>query len=168
MFGVSLANNGFEALQFVKETLDDQDFKFDLVILDLNMPIMNGHEACRQIKQLFSEEIITRNKLVTFDNFTEFAFSNQSNPVKKQTHKFNMLLQHIGPVCIALSASQATEGLVSVCKSEGFDSYIEAPLSVKDIRNYIYPLMEKRQNKILDNIISEIFNEMLRREKRQV
>jgi CheY-like chemotaxis protein len=134
-FGVTLANNGFEALTFVKESLDDQDFKFDLVILDLNMPIMNGHDACRHIKSLFSDESITGTKLVMFNNYTEFAFSINSNPVKKQSHKFNVLQQHIGPVCIGLSASQATESLVSVCKSEGFDSYIEAPLSVRDIRH---------------------------------
>lgn len=44
-YRVGLANNGVEALQQL------QSQHFDLVFMDCNMPVMNGYEACRQIRQ---------------------------------------------------------------------------------------------------------------------
>ena len=38
------AMNGHEAFQYVKE---NQEQKIDLVLLDLDMPIMNGYQACQ-------------------------------------------------------------------------------------------------------------------------
>ena len=52
------AFNGLEALQFVKENLQ---VKIDFIFLDLDMPIMNGFEACRQIKSLY-DELLKRQK----------------------------------------------------------------------------------------------------------
>jgi CheY-like chemotaxis protein len=38
--------NGLEVLQYIQLNTDK---KLDFVLLDLDMPIMNGFEACRQI-----------------------------------------------------------------------------------------------------------------------
>ena len=55
-FKVSTARNGQEAFEKVKQTMDSSKQMFDLVILDLNMPIADGYEACTNILQLFSQE----------------------------------------------------------------------------------------------------------------
>lgn len=43
---VDYANNGQEAVESVKEK------KYDLVLMDLQMPIMNGYEACEAIRRM--------------------------------------------------------------------------------------------------------------------
>ena len=46
------ASNGLEALEFVKnQTLDKSTDPYDVIILDLCMPIMDGHQACQKIIQ---------------------------------------------------------------------------------------------------------------------
>src|SRR5207253_922606 len=43
--GVTLASDGMEALEHVKERHPD------LILLDLDLPILSGYEVCRQIKE---------------------------------------------------------------------------------------------------------------------
>ena len=52
-FKCSTARNGQEAYEKVKKKMNDLKDMFDLVVLDLNMPIADGYEACTNIKQLF-------------------------------------------------------------------------------------------------------------------
>jgi CheY-like chemotaxis protein len=46
-FEVHLADNGFVALQKVKE--QDSAYYFDIILLDINMPISDGFDACEKI-----------------------------------------------------------------------------------------------------------------------
>ena len=53
-FSVVTAINGYEAFEHVQQSVTDGTH-FDLIILDLQMPITDGMEACRQIKQMYRE-----------------------------------------------------------------------------------------------------------------
>jgi len=44
---VTLANNGLEAVEFLK----NKDFSFDIIFMDVQMPIMNGYEATKIIRE---------------------------------------------------------------------------------------------------------------------
>ena len=46
---VKIASDGQEAVDLVKQSDDD---KFDLVFMDIQMPILNGHEAVRELRKL--------------------------------------------------------------------------------------------------------------------
>lgn len=56
---VTTAINGYEAFQFICNSEED----FDLVALDLHMPISDGYETCRNIIKHFNSE-----KIFQFDD----------------------------------------------------------------------------------------------------
>ncbi len=48
-FDIIAALNGQEAYEAVINNLKNNNNSFDIVLLDLDMPIMNGYEACTNI-----------------------------------------------------------------------------------------------------------------------
>lgn len=50
---VSWARNGEIALEMLEEHK-----KFDLILMDLNMPVLNGYDASKRIKELYPDQII--------------------------------------------------------------------------------------------------------------
>lgn len=54
----TIANNGLEALEFFKKD------RYDIVFLDINMPIMDGMEACRKIIEHEKENNLTHTPIV--------------------------------------------------------------------------------------------------------
>jgi len=63
---VHIANNGKEAVD-----LADSPINFDLICMDVNMPVMDGLEATRQIRQLSHENASTRILAMTGIAFKE-------------------------------------------------------------------------------------------------
>ena len=55
-FDVISSRNGQQAYEKVLENLGVFDEMFDLVVLDLNMPIADGYEACKNIKACYSSQ----------------------------------------------------------------------------------------------------------------
>lgn len=55
-FEVETADNGYVALQKVKQK-EDPNY-FDLIILDINMPISNGFDACSKICTYFASSAL--------------------------------------------------------------------------------------------------------------
>ena len=58
------ADNGEQAIALVREHAD-----IDLILLDINMPVMDGVEATRHIKQQFTDRFITIIFVTALDNW---------------------------------------------------------------------------------------------------
>ena len=66
-FDVVEAQNGHEAYEHAQDSLKDKENKtgqFNLIVLDLNMPISDGYEACKKISNLYnnSNKIFRKDK----------------------------------------------------------------------------------------------------------
>jgi CheY-like chemotaxis protein len=48
------AYNGEQAVKAIKQSMDEQDpFRFSLILMDCNMPFLDGYEATKRIRKLF-------------------------------------------------------------------------------------------------------------------
>ncbi len=70
------AENGKEALDFFEKT------NFDLILMDIEMPVMNGLETCQHIRRNFPEHkrlvpiiaLTAHNPSLFFDDFSDAGF----------------------------------------------------------------------------------------------
>lgn len=87
---ISVVKNGQEALDFVFKRGAYKDAKKpDLILLDINIPIFNGHEVLRQIKEDISLKKIPVVMLTTSssEKDIDMAYENHGNSyVKKPLH----------------------------------------------------------------------------------
>ncbi|MCS4433019.1 response regulator [Aquiflexum gelatinilyticum] len=84
---ISVARNGQEALDFLfRKGSFTQSPKPDLILLDINLPIYNGHEVLRQIKMDSSLKKIPVIMLTTSSNPKDvnIAYSNHCNSYLKK------------------------------------------------------------------------------------
>jgi len=76
-FNVTVVTNGKEAVETVENNIN----KFSLIIMDIKMPIMNGHDACLLIKQISDVPVIAHTADIYFNNFDEIIL--KPSPIHK-------------------------------------------------------------------------------------
>ena len=60
--------NGFEAVKFVE---DEGSQNIDFILLDLDMPILDGFEACQQLIKYYDEKMEPRPMIVAYSGFVD-------------------------------------------------------------------------------------------------
>ena len=111
---VDVAQHGAEALKVLEESRvgsQTGDFGFDLVLMDLHMPVMDGLEATRRIRQL------------------EAAMVNE-NPDGGGSRI----------MIIGLSANTEGE-VKADCLESGMDGFLEKPLKMNKFKKYVAKLI---------------------------
>ena len=147
-FEVIAAQNGYEAFERVQKSLTENEKPFDLVILDLHMPISDGYEACKNICTQFSD--------VNLFKLKEKAVGMDQDNFQRKKKLFKFLDSNdIKPLMVACSSEVSSEVREQTAKA-GFDLTFLMPLSAEVIQTDIIPkLLERKQHieikKVLEN-----------------
>ncbi len=138
---VEEANNGEQVLEKLK------DVQVDIVLLDINMPVMDGLECCKLIKKQFPET-----KVITLSQYSEKRF------VKRMVKNGAM-----GYVLKDTDRKELTEAIKKVHSGE---TYFSKKLTVnlfpeiankKDNNTRLFPKLSARERQVL-NLICQEYN----------
>jgi len=133
-FEVVTAQNGFEAFETVKKAMYP-DHHFDFVLLDLNMPISNGYEACEKILKLYDENSLFQSK----------KSHGSGKKASDNRGRYDICLSNLKPYVVALS-SLIDESVMKKTKEKGFEKTYLCPLKSDTIKDEILvKLVERRK-----------------------
>ena len=128
---------------------------FEILVLDLNMPIMTGNEACVKITSLFEKQ-----ELMRINAVAQFSRDNQALTMMKFPEEFDVPLRTLMPVIIGCTSEILTLELLEQCDLEGFRFLFNAPLKPEELKTEIYPMLHWRQNTILVHNMDLMFSGM--------
>lgn len=74
----STACNGLEAVELYRESLKGQQRAFDMIFMDISMPVMDGFEATREIRQLEGQANVPRCKIVALTGLSSEENRNEA------------------------------------------------------------------------------------------
>ena len=134
------ASNGREALQFLEVN------QVDVVLMDIHMPVMNGLEACKEIKQRFSSTSIIALTMAQEASLIKAMFkAGASGYLMKNTDK-DEIEQAIKTVVSGTSyyGKEVSGSLLSELKGE------QRPNQAG------FPKLSKREKQILQMIVDEM------------
>ena len=117
-FVTESAENGLEAYEAVQERLRDKKQMFDVVLTDLNMPIMNGLEASSKINELFAGNHLLR----------------------AREHE-----DQVCPLIFMITANSLTDDLRQQAAAHGIYEVLQTPMTTPTISGKIMPLLIQRQ-----------------------
>ena len=126
--------------------MTQQKERFDFIILDLSMPIMDGYEACKQIIEYYGEEhkLIGHKSLQSKTRRFELFLQNHKdqnldqNEIVQKSQKLLEVFEEVGqqPILVALSAL-ITDEVREKCLGVGFTEILESPLSANRVEEII-------------------------------
>jgi CheY-like chemotaxis protein len=111
---------------------------FDLIILDLNMPISDGYEACRKINKLYDDHRLFKPiKIIS---------GRDSN---SNLNTYDHLIKELKPLIIACSGDDVDNPFIRRALNEaGFDEAITTPLTVGYVKEKLISMIENNINEV--------------------
>jgi len=112
--------------------IDLNQKQFSLIMLDLNMPISNGYETCKNIWNLYEDRNI-------------FNMKRRRSSQLSGGHD-DLLLIHLRPLIVAWTSENLSDKkLVEKINQVGFDLMMESPITFKHITDKILPKLQERK-----------------------
>jgi signal transduction histidine kinase/DNA-binding response OmpR family regulator len=116
-YRVDVVENGQEAVEAVGRT------SYDLVLMDCQMPEMDGLEATRAIRKAESKKLEVRSKEVETDN--------------PETPDSLLLTTHCSRVPIVALTANALSGDREICLEAGMDDFLTKPIRMEQLETMI-------------------------------
>jgi len=159
--------NGYDAFLKVQESLLNPESNkfFDLIILDLNMPICGGREACKKIDALFTEGIIFRDKpfikLSTEQLNKRMLYLSEDlvPPISSLVEEIEVAVEYMRPVIIGCTSEVLTDNLLDECALLGFQKMFNAPLTPMNLIRDLIPHLSDRIVKIVSQQVDPIIDD---------
>ncbi|MBV1928736.1 MAG: transporter substrate-binding domain-containing protein [Gammaproteobacteria bacterium] len=139
---IATAKNGLQAIELAK------DQKFDLILMDIRMPVMDGYEAAREIKSFSNVPIIALTASVMADEFNRLKKENFDGYLRKPVTK-RELFDELTNFLPFESNAEYQEEPAKISLSD--DEYATLPLALKSLK----PLTARYQRVVKNNSISE-------------
>ncbi len=124
-----LAENGEIALKKIEEQWSKTGRGFDVILMDLQMPVMDGLEAARRLRKFEKEDKYRSLVFATSPRSPESTHSASAG-----THQFL--------ICISANADEETEQEVF---DAGFDAYMPKPFTLELFNNTIQTCLSSLQ-----------------------
>jgi PAS domain S-box-containing protein len=155
---VTIANNGLEAVNLTRE------HSFDLILMDLQMPVMDGFEATRRIRRMESERnagileywnagIEKPKKNANISALTDQPGAPPLSVSPTSQHSSIPAFQHSKIPIIALSAAVMEEDRRRA-KEAGMDGHVAKPIDSREL----FEMLERflaRQGTVVQEVMSE-------------
>ena len=71
---IDTANNGLEAVKKIEEAFENKNYSYGLIFMDLSMPVMDGFDATKQIRQFVRGNGLAQPMIVACTGHTEEEF----------------------------------------------------------------------------------------------
>ena len=141
-----LAKNGKEAVEAVRKAAEVEGRGFDVIFMDISMPVMDGFEATRLIRSYEKNSGKRRSSLSTVQSPVKASFA------EGQTDGADTGMAMAGDQRIKRASVVALTGLASrrdrdTAEQCGFDKYLTKPVDFGRVGEILVRLGEEKANR---------------------